>query len=65
MSAEIVNLRQARKRKARDEKERAAAQARAAHGRSGAEKKAAKALDEKLRTFLDGHRRDTAPDRRE
>ena len=58
--SEVVNLRQARKRKARDEAERAAAQNRALFGRPKAEKQAEaqrRALRERA---LDGHRRDGA-----
>jgi hypothetical protein len=58
--AEIVNLRQARKHKRRDEKERSAAENRRAHGRTGAEKKSAdlaKKLDDKR---LSQHRRERA-----
>ena len=57
--AEIVNLRLARKRKARSEKERAAEQNRISHGRSKAEKQSAKTLQEKSSTFLDAHRRES------
>ncbi len=56
--ADIINLRRARKAKARDEAENLAAENRARFGRTGAEKKrdaAQKALDEKR---LEGHRRD-------
>ncbi len=56
--AEIVNLRLARKRKERSEKERAAEQNRISHGRSKAEKQSAKTLQEKSSAFLDAHRRD-------
>lgn len=57
--AEIVNLRLARKRKARSEKERAAEQNRISHGRSKAEKQSAKTLQEKSSAFLDSHRRES------
>ena len=56
--AEIVNLRQARKRKRRDNKERVADENRRSHGRSLTEKSAtrlAKNLDDKR---LDAHRRE-------
>jgi hypothetical protein len=53
----VVNLRQARKRKERDEKAKAAAENRRLHGRPKSEKIEA----ERLRAFaekqLDGHRR--------
>lgn len=58
--AEIVNLRQARKRKRRDERERDAAANRLLHGQTGGEKaklRLSRALDEKR---LEGHRRDGA-----
>lgn len=53
MSAEIVNLRQFRKQKARDEKEVKAERNRAAFGRTGAEKKLTKLLNEKAQKALD------------
>ena len=55
---EVVNLRQARKRRARVEAERDAAERRALFGRSKAE--AAAETDRRLRSdrVLDGHRRD-------
>lgn len=55
--AEIVNLRQARKHKARNEKERIAAENRAIHGRSKAERERESLVDRKAATFLDAHRR--------
>ena len=55
--AEIVNLRQARKHKARSEKERVAAENRAIHGRSKLERELKSQIDRKASTFLDGHRR--------
>lgn len=59
--AEIVNLRQARKHKARSEKERIAAENRAIHGRNRAERERESLLERKATTFLDAHRR--SPDR--
>lgn len=56
--AEIVNLRMARKRKARGDKEAAAAEARARHGRTKAEKALDAVRDEKAARSLDGHRRE-------
>ena len=56
--AEIVNLRQARKLKARTAKEQAAEQNRALHGRSKAEKQRDREATESAKIFLDGHRRD-------
>lgn len=47
MSAEIVNLRQFRKKQARSEKERQAEQNRISFGRTKAEKKLTEALNEK------------------
>ncbi|MDH4990542.1 DUF4169 family protein [Aquamicrobium lusatiense] len=52
---EIVNLRQTRKRKARDDKELAAAQNRALHGRTKAERERDRKAEEKSRVVLDGH----------
>lgn len=54
---EIVNLRQARKHKARSEKERIAAENRAIHGRSKAERERKALLEGKAAAFLDAHRR--------
>lgn len=59
--AEIVNLRQARKHKARSEKERVAAENRAIHGRSKSERERESLVESKATTFLDAHRR--SPDR--
>lgn len=56
--AEVVNLRQARKEKARAAKEQAAERNRALHGRSKAEKQRDRQAADGARTFLDGHRRD-------
>lgn len=53
MAAEIVNLRQARKSKARSEKERQAEQNRLTFGRTKAEKNLTKALNEKAEARLD------------
>jgi hypothetical protein len=60
--ADIVNLRQARKDRARAERERLAAANRALHGRSKAEKALEKDGRERRRAFLDGHRRDRPDD---
>jgi hypothetical protein len=59
--AEIVNLRLARKRKVRADHDVAAAEARAAHGRTKAEKLRDKALRARETASLDGHRL-TKPD---
>lgn len=56
--AEIVNLRQARKRKAREEKEQAAEANRLAFGRTKAEKRVVKLEKERSESVLDAHRRD-------
>jgi predicted nucleic acid-binding protein len=56
--AEIVNLRQARKRKARANKERAAEENRILHGRSKSEKARDAEVARKSRNFLEGHRRE-------
>jgi phosphohistidine phosphatase SixA len=55
--ADIVNLRHARKQKARVEKERVADQNRALYGRGKAERQRDAANAGKLTNFLDGHRR--------
>ncbi|BCG79773.1 DUF4169 family protein [Mesorhizobium sp. 113-3-3] len=54
--ADIVNLRQARKQKARDEKTRVAEQNRALHGRSKAEKQRDRLNADKAEKFVAGHR---------
>jgi hypothetical protein len=56
--AEIVSLRQARKQKARADKERVAEQNRAVHGRSKAEKTRDAEAAKKSQSFLEGHRRE-------
>ncbi|MEP9396232.1 DUF4169 family protein [Mesorhizobium sp. KR2-14] len=56
--AEIVNLRQARKNKARAEKERAAEQNRILHGRTKVEKTRDRQTADTAERFLDGHRRE-------
>lgn len=61
--AEIVNLRLARKRKARDVAAEAAAQARATHGRSKAEKTLARARAAKAERDVEAHRLDGAAPR--
>jgi hypothetical protein len=58
MSAEIVNLRRARKDKARAGKEREAEANRIAFGRTKAEKLATKAERDAGARKLDGHKRD-------
>jgi hypothetical protein len=53
MAADIINLRQARKAKARVEKEKTAEQNRLTFGRSKAEKQLTKALNDKAERTLD------------
>ena len=52
----VVNLRTARKRKARADKEQAAGENRALHGRSKAEKLRDRMRAEKAAGFIEGHR---------
>jgi len=59
---DVVNLRQARKQKARVEKERAAGQNRALHGRSKADRVQARQTADKAEKFLAGHRREKPGD---
>ena len=61
--ADIVNLRMARKRAARDNAERMAAEQRLAHGVSKSERNKAAADRDKARQILDQHQIDTG-DRR-
>ena len=56
--AEIVNLRQARKQKARTEKKARAAERRAAFGRDKPQKVREKSEAEQARKHLDGHKRE-------
>ncbi|PRD45162.1 DUF4169 domain-containing protein [Phyllobacterium phragmitis] len=66
--SDIVNLRQFKKRKARDEKEKAAAGNRVRHGRTGAEKNFEREQARKTSQFLDDNRiepANTAPDEAE
>ncbi|MCV3764545.1 DUF4169 family protein [Rhizobium sp. TRM95796] len=53
MAADIINLRQARKVKARAEKDRTAEQNRLTFGRTKAEKQLTKSLNEKAERALD------------
>jgi hypothetical protein len=55
---DVVNLRQARKQRARVERERLAAESRVAHGRSKAEQLTARREHEQEAAFLEGHRRE-------
>lgn len=59
---EVVNLRQARKQKARTEKERQASENRALHGRSKAEREHDRLASEKAEKFVAGHRREKPDD---
>ena len=56
--AEIINLRQARKQKARAEKEARADENRIAFGRTKAEKNLTKARQDLAKNRLDQHKRD-------
>ena len=56
--AEIINLREARKRKNRADKEARAAQKRAQHGRTGAETKRTAKERERSKKLLDGNKLD-------
>jgi phage shock protein A len=56
--AEIINLRQARKQKARAEKEARADENRVAFGRTKAEKNLTKAEQDLARSRLEAHKRD-------
>lgn len=58
MTANVVNLRQARKRKARAGKAHKAAENRVLHGRSKAQREAEAAETARARRTLDGARRD-------
>jgi len=60
--AEIINLRRARKTKAREEAAAAAAQNRASHGRSKAKRAQANALSTLDARRLDGAKRETDTD---
>jgi hypothetical protein len=55
---EVVNLRQARKRKARADREATAAENRVAFGRTKAERRLTEAGNDLERRRLDAHRRD-------
>lgn len=56
--AEIVNLRQFRKQKLREDATKKAGQNRAAYGRAKGEKRREAAEKAAAKTFLDGHRRE-------
>lgn len=61
----VVNLNRFRKRKAREAAQQRAAENRARHGRSKAEKERQATLDEEARRKLDRLRREPAPDEAE
>ncbi|CUX24188.1 DUF4169 family protein [Rhizobium oryzihabitans] len=63
MAADIVNLRQFRKQKARSEKEKQAEQNRLSFGRTKAEKNLTSALNEKAEKALDQRRLEKDDDR--
>lgn len=54
----VVNLRMARKRKMRAQKEQATSENRASHGRSGAEKLRDRLENDAAERFVEGHRLD-------
>jgi hypothetical protein len=58
---EVVNLRQARKRAERRERDAKAEANRASYGRSRGEKRAARIEAERVDAVLDGHRLDPGP----
>jgi Domain of unknown function (DUF4169) len=58
MTADIINLRLARKRKARDSADAEAANNRIRFGRSKAERRQTEARSEREQAMLDGHRLD-------
>lgn len=59
MSAEIINLRMARKQKKRQAEDKTSETNRRLHGRSKAEREAARRRREDLQTHVDGHRLET------
>ncbi len=59
MTAEIINLRQARKRRARDQKATQAEENRARFGRTRAEREQEELAQTRAAQVLDGHLRDT------
>ena len=58
MTGRVINLRQARKAKSRDEKRKAGTQNAASFGRTKAERKIEAAKSDKASRDLDAHRRD-------
>lgn len=61
MAGEVINLRQARKRRDRSEKEAVAERNRFEHGRSKAERDLARARNDKAGKTLDNGKLDTPP----
>ena len=59
---DVVNLRQARKQKARAEKERLAGENRALHGRSKAERNRDRLTADQAEKLIAGHRREKPGD---
>ena len=59
---DIINLREARKARARRERERNGTENRGRHGQTKAERQRAALEDERARSRLDGHRRSDRPD---
>ncbi|MEM9632173.1 MAG: DUF4169 family protein [Pseudomonadota bacterium] len=59
MSAEIINLRQVRKQKQRQDKDKAAEDNRRKFGRTKAEREAARRRRDELESHVDGHRLET------
>jgi Domain of unknown function (DUF4169) len=62
MTGDVVNLRQFRKQKARTEKDKSAEQNRISFGRTKAEKKLTRSLNDKAEKLHEQGRRETAPD---
>ena len=58
MAGDVINLRQARKAKARADKDQKAAENRRLHGRTKAEKAADKAANNKAISHIDSHKRE-------
>jgi hypothetical protein len=56
MADTVINLRQARKAKARTQKEKVAEENRALHGRTKAQKQTEKRASAKVAKHLDGHK---------
>lgn len=62
--AEIVNLRMARKRKARDAKERQADENRQLHGLTKVEREVYRLVRDREAAHIEGHRRERGDDER-